>query len=133
MKKLMTTIALILLIWMFLLCVLLIFRVARAEEAHELIPIKITAYCLQGTMANGEKVHEGAVAYRKEDIGRMCRLYSADMQLIGEFTVCDTGKKGGAVRKGLVVDVWRPTKQECYQMTQCGYIEFFEPEGGTDD
>ena len=118
---------------MFLLCVLLICRVARAEEAHELIPVRITAYCLQGTMANGEKVHEGAVAYRKEDIGRMCRLYSADMQLIGEFTVCDTGKKGGAVRKGLVVDVWRPTKQECYQMTQCGYIEFFEPEGGTDD
>ena len=115
------------------MCALLIFRVARAEEAHELVPVRVTGYCLQGTMANGEKVHEGAVAYRKEDIGRMCRLYSADMQLIGEFTVCDTGKKGGAVRKGLVVDVWRPTRKECFQMTQQGYIEFFEPEEGGKD
>ena len=29
-------------------------------------------------------------------------------------------------RKGETVDIWRPTKEDCYQMTQKGYIEVVE-------
>ena len=102
---------------------------ALRARAAELMPVRITGYCLSGVMANGEEVHEGAVAFRKEDIGKTCRIYSADMTLIGEFVICDTG--GKRIRQGKTVDIWRPTKQECYQMTQDGFIEVVdEPQEG---
>ncbi|MBR2256516.1 MAG: hypothetical protein IJ899_04075 [Blautia sp.] len=118
-------------------CVALILSVALLVSPlqvpqPQVIPVKITGYCLSGVMANGEEVHEGAVAYRREDIGKTCRIYNANMELIGEFQICDTG--GKRIRQGKTVDIWRPTKKECYQMTQQGYIEILEPEeGGTDE
>ena len=128
MKKLMTTIALILLIWMFLLCVLLIYRTARAEETHELVPVRITGYCLKGRTASGIETQPGICAYKREDIGKTANVYNADMELIGTFLIADTGRKGGAIRKGLAVDIWKPTRAECYQTTQEGYIEIIEQE-----
>ena len=111
---------------------LVIFLIMPLTVHAEAVPVKITGYCLSGTMANGEEVHEGAVAYRKEDIGKTCRIYNVNMELIGEFQICDTG--GKRIRQGKTVDIWRPTKKECYQMTQQGYIEILEPEeGGTDE
>lgn len=111
---------------------LVMFLIMPLTVHAEAVPVKITGYCLSGTMANGEEVHEGAVAYRKEDIGKTCRIYNANMELIGEFQICDTG--GKRIRQGKTVDIWRPTKKECYQMTQQGYIEILESgEGGTDE
>ena len=111
---------------------LVMFLIMPLTVHAEAVPVKITGYCLSGTMANGEEVHEGAVAYRKEDIGKTCRIYNANMELIGEFQICDTG--GKRIRQGKTVDIWRPTKKECYQMTQQGYIEILEAgEGGTDE
>ena len=111
---------------------LVMFLIMPLTVHAEAVPVKITGYCLSGVMANGEEVHEGAVAYRKEDIGKTCRIYNANMELIGEFQICDTG--GKRIRQGKTVDIWRPTKKECYQMTQQGYIEILESEeGGTDE
>lgn len=97
---------------------------ARAETQ----PVKITAYCLDGITASGEHTREGICAYRKEDIGKTARIYNADGELLGEYLIADTGKKGGAIRKGLAVDIWKPTREECYQTTQQGFIEIVEQE-----
>ena len=133
MKKLMTTIALILLIWMFLLCVLLVFRVARAEEAHELIPVRITGYCLKGRTASGIETQPGICAYKREDIGKTANVYNADMELIGTFLIADTGRKGGAIRRGEAVDIWKATRAECFALTQNGFIEVVEPQEGVEE
>ena len=97
--------------------------------AHaETQPVKITAYCLEGVTASGEHTREGICAYRKEDIGKTARIYNADGELLGEYLIADTGKKGGAIRKGLAVDIWKPSRAECYQTTQEGFIEIIEQE-----
>ena len=58
MRRLMTIIAILMLMWMILFCALSIYLVARAEEAHEVVPVRITGYCLKGKTASGI---EGAV------------------------------------------------------------------------
>ena len=103
--------------------ILTLYTVARAEEGN-LKPVRVTGYCLRGTMANGEQTHEGAAAFRKEDIGKICRIYNDDMTLYGEFRICDTG--GKRIRNGQTVDIWKPTRAECYQVTRYGFIEILE-------
>lgn len=95
---------------------------ARAETQ----PVKITAYCLEGTTASGERTREGICAYRREDLGKTARIYNVEGELLGEYLIADTGKKGGAIRRGLAVDIWKPTRAECYQTTQEGFIEVIE-------
>ena len=112
--------------------VLIIFSCqSRASESAEpvLVPVKITGYCLHGTMANGEQTHPGVCAYKKEDIGKYAILYDSEMNFIGQYEIADTGKKGGAIRKGLAVDVWFDTKEECYAFTNTGYIQVIDAEG----
>jgi 3D (Asp-Asp-Asp) domain-containing protein len=88
--------------------------------------VKITGYCLTGTTASGIETQDGICAYRSQDIGKTCRVYDADGELIGEFLIADTGKKGGGVRAGTTVDIWKPTRAECLELTQHGYIEILE-------
>ena len=111
----------------FLVIVLACFLFPATAHA-ETQPVKITAYCLDGVTASGEHTREGICAYRKEDIGKTARIYNADGELLGEYLIADTGKKGGAIRKGLAVDIWKPTRAECFQTTQEGYIEIIEQE-----
>ena len=132
MKKLITMIAALMLIWTILFCVLSIYLVARAEEP-ELIPVKITGYNLRGTTASGIETQPGICAYRKEDIGKIARIYNADKELIGEYLIADTGKKGGAIRRGEVVDIWQETRAACFAITQNGFIQVVEQEGGEND
>ncbi len=103
--------------------VLTMYLTARAEDR---IPVKITGYCLKGRTADGTEVREGICAYRRDCIGKIARLYNADGEHIGDYEIHDTGK--GGIRKGTVVDVWRPTRAECYALTQSGYLEIIEPE-----
>ena len=128
MKKVMWMI----LMMMFLLCVLLVYRVARAEEAHELIPVKITGYCLKGRTASGIETQPGICAFRREDIGKTANIYNADMELIGTYLIADTGRKGGAIRRGEAVDIWKETRAECFALTQNGFIEVVEPQEGAE-
>ena len=95
-------------------------------HAAEKIPVKITGYCLKGTTASGTETQEGICAYRKEDIGKRARVYGEDGELLGEYLIADTGKRGGAVRKGKAVDIWKATRDECKALTQNGYIEIIE-------
>lgn len=103
-----------------------------AAEDSELKRVKITGYCLQGTTASGIETQDGICAYRPEDIGKTCRVYDADGELIGEYLIADTGKRGGGVRAGTTVDIWKPTREECRALTQNGYIEILEPEEETE-
>ena len=116
------------------MCVLLIYRTVRAEEAHEqLIPVKITGYCLKGHTASGIETQEGICAYKREDIGKIANIYNADMELIGPFLIADTGRKGGSIRRGEAVDIWKETRAECYALTQNGFIEVVEaPQEGAE-
>lgn len=56
----------------------------------------------------------------------MARVYGEDGELLGEYLIADTGKKGGGVRAGTTVDIWKPTREECKALTQNGYIEIIE-------
>lgn len=108
--------------------VLACFLILPATAHAETQPVKITAYCLDGVTASGEHTRPGICAYRREDLGKLARIYDADGELLGEFLIADTGRKGGAVRKGLAVDIWKPTREECFQTTQEGFIEILEKE-----
>lgn len=58
-----------------------------------------TAYCLKGRMANGKKVHSGAIAADPRVLPLGSKVHIQDM---GVFTVGDTG---GAI-KGRKIDIW---------------------------
>lgn len=75
--------------------------------------MRVTCYTATGNhMANGEYPYEGCVAGKKEDIGKIAVIYNADMELIGEFEIKDTG--GKLIRSGKRLDVYRDTLERCY-------------------
>lgn len=92
-----------------------------------MVPVRITGYCLKGRTASGIETQPGICAYRREDIGKTANVYNADMELIGTFLIADTGRKGGAIRRGEAVDIWKETRAECFALTQNGFIEVVEP------
>jgi 3D (Asp-Asp-Asp) domain-containing protein len=67
--------------------------------------IEATAYCLKGTMANGEQVHKGAISVDPKFIPLGTKGY---IDGIGNVIAEDTG---GAI-KGNKVDIWMPTYEE---------------------
>lgn len=74
--------------------------------------MRVTCYTATGNcMANGEMPYEGCVAGKKEDIGKTAFIYDANMELIGEFEIKDTG--GKLIRSGKRLDVYRDTLGRC--------------------
>lgn len=69
-----------------------------------------TAYCLQGKMANGQRVHSGAVAVDPRVIPLGSQI---DILGLGTFTAKDTG---GDI-KGNRLDLWVPS---CSQALKFG-------------
>lgn len=100
---------------------------------HEVVPVKITGYCLKGKTASGIETQPGICAYRREDIGKTANIYNANMELIGTFLIADTGRKGGAIRRGEAVDIWQETRKACFQLTQNGYLEIVETQEGENE
>lgn len=95
--------------------------------------MRVTCYTATGNnMANGQKPYEGAVAGRKEDIGKKCYIYDANMELIGVFDICDTG--GKLIRNGERIDVYRDTLDRCYDWvhTYGDYLYISIQEGETE-
>lgn len=96
-----------------LIIALISFRSNAAEEQPILVAYKATAYCLPGTMANGEEVRPGACAVSdRKMLGKTLIMYQrlpdgSVGEMIGIYDICDTGCKKG------VVDVWQPTYEEC--------------------
>ena len=91
--------------------------ICRANEEPTLNKGHGTAYCLSGTMANGEKVRDGACAACNEWQGKTLAIYQRKPDgsignFIGYFEVLD---KGGtdAIKSGKVIDVWKPDKESC--------------------
>ena len=97
------------------------------QELEVLEPVRITGYCLQGVTASGEEVREGICAYRPEDIGKTAVIYDARQQIIGIYDILDTG--GELIRNGEVIDIWFPTKTDCFRITQEGFVQVVELQG----
>lgn len=98
-----------------------------AEVEAELHPVWVTGYCLQGTMANGEQTREGVCAYRPQDIGKTAIVYTENRELIGIYEITDTGTEN--IREGWVLDIWKPTKEECAALTQRALVQIVDAEG----
>ena len=104
----------------------------RAQEP-ELRKVTLTAYNLDGTMTNGAEVHQGAIAGREEDMGKVAILWErlpdgSRGEYIGIYEFCDTGTgKRGAIKKGYVVDVWCEKGKEL-PTTKC-YMQIVEAVG----
>jgi 3D (Asp-Asp-Asp) domain-containing protein len=64
-----------------------------------------TAYCLQGTMVNGKRVHRRAVAHNFYYPGTKIRLTGQSFYGLRRFVVSDTGP---ALRDGHF-DLWTPS------------------------
>ena len=119
----------------FSVVVLLIFSI-RTGHAAEPQKIRCTCYTLKEFTATGEIPYQGMCAYRTEDIGKVAYLYEIDEDgnkgdFIGEFEIKDTG--GKAVKKGHIVDVWRPDDEAVDEwITNYGdyvYMEIGESNG----
>lgn len=114
-------------------------------EQSDLKRIRCTCYTDTGITASGEYTHYGVIAGRKEDLGKTAALYQLNedgtiKKFIGYFDFLDTGAgmdtdgdgKGDSIKKGLSIDVWRPTLQEAKDwIKEYGdyvYIEIVERE-----
>lgn len=84
---------------------------AQAKTASYKMNVIQTAYCLQGTMANGHYVHYGAVATDTSVIPMGTRMYIPGY---GYGRAEDTGK---AVR-GRHIDVWVSSCSAAMHMTK---------------
>lgn len=70
---------------------------------------RVTAYCLQGRMRNGEYVHSGAAATDRTYIPEGSLI---EIENLGTYISKDTG---GVVR-GWHIDVWTPSCATAYQI-----------------
>ena len=86
----------------------------------ELMEIRCTCYVEPGITKSGHYTHEGVIAGRKEDLGKVAALYAVAEdgsigEFIGYFDFYDTGAgidtdgdgKGDSIKKGKSVDVFR--------------------------
>ena len=86
----------------------------------ELREIRCTCYIEPGVTKSGHYTHEGVIAGRKEDLGKVAALYAVAEdgsigEFIGYFDFYDTGAgidtdgdgKGDSIKKGKRVDVFR--------------------------
>lgn len=115
--------------WTFLtlISLLAICRAPAQAAEQKLLPVHITGYCLQGLTKSETPTRQGICAFRPEDIGKTAIVYGSDMTLIGIYEIEDTG--GENVKAGYVLDVWCETKEECYQLTQDGFVQIVDAEG----
>lgn len=92
-----------------------------------------TAYYCGEVTANGSQVHEGGCACSPDRIGQVAIIYTLDGEFLGYFECNDTGKEGGGVRKGTVVDIYKTTYDRCVEyMEQTGgkvYVKWIDGKG----
>ena len=100
---------------------------AAEIEAEVPMPVAITGYCIHGVTADGTATRKGICAYRPCDIGKTAIVYDEKKRLIGIFEIRDTGSKN--IREGRTLDIWCETEEECYELTQHGFIQIVDAEG----
>jgi 3D (Asp-Asp-Asp) domain-containing protein len=97
----------------------------RAESFYkEPAIVRCTCYIDRGTMASGQQTRMGAIAGRKEWLGKVAALYRIEDGKIGTFLgyyeFLDTGAGmdsdgdgyGDTIRTGNSVDVWMPSIED---------------------
>ena len=72
-----------------------------------------TAYSLKGVMANGERVHNGAIAADPKVLPIGTKVY---IQGMGTFVVKDTGR----LIKGKRIDIWIPNRASALKFGKRG-------------
>ena len=115
-------------------------------KAQDLKQIRCTCYIEPGVTRSGHYTHEGVIAGRKEDLGKVAALYAVAEdgsvgEFIGYFDFYDTGAgidtdgdgRGDSIKKGKSVDVFRETMTDAKKwiMTYGDYvyIQYIEAEG----
>ena len=84
-----------------------VIKTADVKETN-LITYTASAYSLRGRMANGEHVHQGAIAADPRILPIGTQVYIEGM---GTYTVKDTG---GAI-KGKRIDIWMPSTKAAFK------------------
>ena len=77
------------------------FQAAGFQRMHT------TAYILEGTTADGGHTRPYICASSIDHIGDLAIVYTIDGDYLGMYECTDTGREGGGVRAGTVLDVWR--------------------------
>ena len=103
------------------------FEAAGFQKMHT------TAYILSGTTANGGTTRPYICASSIDHIGDVAIVYTLEGQYLGMYECTDTGKEGGGVRRGVVLDIWRKnmTQAESYMRLTGGkvYVKWIEGDG----
>ena len=82
-----------------------------------------TAYILEGTTADGGYTRPYICASSLDHIGDIALVYTLEGNYLGAYLCTDTGREGGGVRAGRVLDIWRKN------MTQAtSYMKVVGPE-----
>lgn len=95
-------------------------------EGQGFVKMYSTAYCVGHHTANGSAVHEGGCASSIDRIGNVAIVYTLDGEFIGYLEVNDTGKEGGGVRAGEVLDVFKSDLDRCQE-----YMDFLYEHSGS--
>jgi hypothetical protein len=77
------------------------------------VKMSATAYCVGHHTADGSAVFEGGCASSLDHIGDVAIVYTLDNEFLGYLICNDTGKEGGGVRAGKVLDVYKPDMDAC--------------------
>ncbi len=115
-------------------------------KAQDLKQIRCTCYIEPGVTRSGHYTHEGVIAGRKEDLGKVAALYAVAEdgsvgEFIGYFDFYDTGAgidtdgdgRGDSIKKGKSIDVFRETMTDAKKWIKTYgdyvYIQYIEAEG----
>jgi 3D (Asp-Asp-Asp) domain-containing protein len=118
----------------------------RAESFYkEPAIVRCTCYIDRGTMASGQQTRMGAIAGRKEWLGKVAALYRIEDGKIGTFLgyyeFLDTGAGmdsdgdgyGDTIRNGYSVDVWMPSIEDAKNWIKSNgdyvYMQIIDGEG----
>lgn len=92
------------------------FKGSIAWDEQGFTKMYATAYCVGHHTANGDAVYEGGCASSLDHIGDVAIVYTLDGDFLGYFYCNDTGKEGGGVRNGDVLDIYRSDLDRCVEL-----------------
>jgi 3D (Asp-Asp-Asp) domain-containing protein len=85
-------------------------------EQAGFVKMSATAYCVGHHTADGSAVFEGGCASSLDHIGDVAIVYTLDNEFLGYLICNDTGKEGGGVRAGNVLDIYRSDLESCQEL-----------------
>ena len=99
------------------ICLLHIVIEGSMKDEVQFIPMKATAYCLNGTTADGSHTRLGIAAAKPEWIGLTAAIYLNNNGECGEFLGYYEIKdcREDNINSGKDIDIWLPTEDECLQ------------------